>query len=430
MTLTASVGLLTMFVVDFVDLIYIAQLGDSSLTAAMGYAATILFFGTAFNIGLMIAASALAARRIGAGAPDDARRYLTNVTVMALAIMVPLAGAFYVFAPELLALAGADGKAQEAATGYVRIVACFLPFSVTAMVSSGFLRAHGAARRAMNVTLSMGITNAALDPIFIFALDWGIDGAARASACAAIVSMVVALRPVVGSFGGFAPFDWRAFVGDLKPIWAILLPAILTNIATPVGGFITYRFISGYSDDVIAAFAVIGRITPVAFALLFSLSGAVGPIIGQNFGAFKFDRVRLTIDRAMLFAGGYTLLIWPLLVLLASPIADLFNLQDEGRAVFRLFAIALTPLFFFNGLLFISNAACNNLDRPQWSAALNWLRNTAGIWPFLYLGERWFGLDGVVVGPGLGGVVFGLGAYWVAKRLVARHEAAEAPAAR
>lgn len=65
MTLTASIGLLTMFIVDFVDLLYIAQLGDSALTAAMGFAATILFFGTAFNIGLMIAASALAARKIG-----------------------------------------------------------------------------------------------------------------------------------------------------------------------------------------------------------------------------------------------------------------------------------------------------------------------------------------------------------------------------
>ena len=107
---------------------------------------------------------------------------------------------------------------------------------------------------------------------------------------------------------------------------AILLPAILTNIATPIGGFISYRFIADYSDDVIAGFAVVGRVVPVAFCLLFSLSGAVGPIIGQNFGALKFDRIRITIKQATLFALAYTLAIWPILYLLNGPIGDAFNL--------------------------------------------------------------------------------------------------------
>src|SRR5690606_30427525 len=100
---------------------------------------------------------------------------------------------------------------------------------------------------------------------------------------------------------------------DFKPIFAILLPAILTNLATPLGGFITYRYIAQYPDEVIAGFAVMGRVIPVAFCLIFSLSGAVGPIIGQNFGALKFDRIRLTIKQAITFALGYTLLVWPLL---------------------------------------------------------------------------------------------------------------------
>ncbi|MEL6875624.1 MAG: MATE family efflux transporter, partial [Pseudomonadota bacterium] len=294
MTLTASVGLLTMFIVDFVDLLYIAQLGDSALTAAMGFAATILFFGTAFNIGLMIATSALASRSIGQGDPRFARRYLTNILVLSMMIVIPLAIIFFAFAPQLLALAGADGTARDAASGYIRIVAPFMPFSVAAMVCSGFLRAHGAARRAMNVTLSMGITNAVLDPIFIFGFGLGINGAAMASAIAAMVSAGVAIVPVIQTYGGFYRFSAECFRIDLKPVMAILLPAIMTNVATPVGGFISYRFIAGYSDDVVAGFAVMGRITPVAFCLLFSLSGAVGPIIGQNFGAGKFDRIRLT----------------------------------------------------------------------------------------------------------------------------------------
>lgn len=418
MSLTASIGLLTMFVVDFADLFYIAQLDDSALTAAMGFAATIMFFGTAFHIGLMIATSALASRHIGQGNPERARQYLTNILILSMMLIVPLASLFFIFAPDILELAGADGTASQSATSYIRIVAPFMPFSVAAMVCSGFLRAHGAARRAMNVTLSMGITNAILDPIFIFGFGLGMDGAAIASACAAIVSAIFAFRPVVNIYGGFAPFARWNFRKDIPPIMAILIPAILTNVATPVGGFISYRFIADYSDDVIAGFAVVGRIVPVVFCLLFSLSGAVGPIIGQNFGALKFDRIRVTIRQATLFALVYTLLIWPILYILGDPISDAFNLVGDGHHVFRLFAAVLAPLFFFNGMLFIGNAACNNLGRPSWSMLMNWLRNTLGLVPFLWLGGQFFGLDGIIVGPAIGGIIFGIIGYMVAQYLV------------
>lgn len=422
MSLTASIGLLTMFIVDFADLFYIAQLADSSLTAAMGFAATILFFATAFHIGLMIATSAVASRHIGQGDPDRARRYLTNILILSMMFVVPLAALFFLFAPNILHLAGADGAANQAATGYIRIFAPFLPFSVAAMVCSGFLRAHGAARRAMNVTLSMGITNAILDPIFIFGFDWGINGAAVASACAAIISALFAISPIVRDYGGFDRFSVPGFRRDIPSIMAILVPAILTNIATPVGGFISYRFIADYSDNVIAGFAVVGRVVPVAFCLMFSLSGAIGPIIGQNFGALQFDRVRTTIKQATLFALAYTMIIWPVLYLLSGPISDAFHLVGDGRHVFWLFALLLTPLFFFNGMLFIGNAACNNLGRPTWSTAMNWLRNTLGIIPFLWLGRDFYGLDGIVVGPAIGGIIFGIAGYMVAQYLVNQRE--------
>ena len=422
MSLTASIGLLTMFIVDFADLFYIAQLSDSALTAAMGFAGTIMFFGTAFHIGLMIATSALAARHIGQGEPERARGYLTNIMLLSTMLMVPLAILLFIFAPDILELAGADGAANQAATGYIRIVAPFMPFSVAAMVCSGFLRAHGAARRAMNVTLSMGITNAILDPIFIFGFGWGIDGAAVASSSAAVVSMIFAIWPVVKNYGGFDRLSLTSFRSDLRAIRAILIPAILTNIASPVGGFISLRFIADYSDDVIAGFAVVSRVIPVAFCLMFSLSGAVGPIIGQNFGAQQFDRIRTTIKQATIFALACTLIIWPVLYFLSGPISDAFHLEGEGRHIFWLFSAILAPLFFFNGMLFIGNAACNNMGHPAWSTLMNWLRNTLGIIPFLWLGREYYGLDGIVLAPAAGGIIFGIAGYMVAQYLVTLQE--------
>jgi Na+-driven multidrug efflux pump len=175
-----------------------------------------------------------------------------------------------------------------------------------------------------------------------------------------------------------------------------------------------------FSDDAIAGYAVIGRMVPVLFCLIFSLSGAVGPIIGQNFGAHQFDRVRQTLRQAMLFAFFYTLAIWPLILILSDPIADLFKLGPEGRELFWLFALVFTPLFFFNGMLFISNAACNNLGRPSWSMWTNWGRNIVGTLPFVWLGSEYFGASGVLLGPAVGGIMFGIGAFWLSRNLVGK----------
>ena len=69
-------------------------------------------------------------------------------------------------------------------------------------------------------------------------------------------------------------------------------------------------------------------------------------------------------------------------------------------------------------MLFIGNAACNNLGHPAWSTVMNWLRNTLGLVPFLWLGREYYGLDGIVVAPAIGGIIFGIAGYMVAQYLV------------
>jgi Na+-driven multidrug efflux pump len=233
-----------------------------------------------------------------------------------------------------------------------------------------------------------------------------------------IFAALYAIAVIVRQYGGFHAFSLSELRADVRPILAIMLPAVLTNLATPVGGFITYRFIAGYSDDIVAGYAVVGRIVPVAFCLLFSLSGAIGPIVGQNFGAGQFDRVRAALYQAAGFALGYALLIWPLLYVLSQPIGDLFKLGSEGQYVLWLFTAIAAPLFAFNGILFIANAAFNNLDRASWSTALNWGRNTVGIVPLIWLGQPAFGVAAIVLAPAIGGIGFGLLAFWLAVRLV------------
>ncbi|MEM1132834.1 MAG: MATE family efflux transporter [Pseudomonadota bacterium] len=422
MTLTSSFGLLAMFLVDFLDLFFIAQLGDPALTAAMGFAATLLFFNSALNIGLMITISALAAKSIGMGRGEKANVLFTHVMLLGVALSLPLALIFWVFAPGFMDLIGATGTAREAAIQYIRIVAPFSPVTVTGMICSGFLRAHGDARRAMNVTLAMAATNAIFDPLLMFGLDFGFAGAAYATVLATFAMAISGFWPVLRLYGGFAPFNKEHFMADLAPIREIMGPAVLTNLATPVGGFLTFRFLAEYNETVIASYAVIGRIVPVAFCLLFSLSGAIGPIVGQNYGARNYARVREAIRSAVIFATGYTLLIWPVLYFASPLTATLFDLDSEGLILLQVFGGIVAPLFLFNGILYISNAAFNNLERPRWSTWLNWGRNTLGILPFLVIGDWLAGAAGVIAAPAIGGIIFGMMGYVLAMRLVNSHE--------
>lgn len=422
MSMSASAGLVSIFLVDFADLFFISLLGEQALAAAVGFAGTLLFFNQSITIGLMIAMSALAAQRIGRGDEEEARRIATSVVVVGMAVGCVMAATFWIFAPDFLRLLGAEGETKDFAVRYLRIVVPSMPVMVLAMVGSGLLRAHGDARRAMNATLAAGAVNAVLDPILIFGLGLGLDGAALASVSARFAMMATAVYPIFKHYGGFAPFDAGHFRRDLRPIFAIAAPAILTNIATPIGIMIVTRMIAPFGVAAVAGYAVVSRLTPLAFCVIFALSGAVGPIIGQNFGARNYARVRETLRKAMQFTGAYTIAIWVILIAFYGFVADQFGLRDEGRTLLFWFAVVVTPLFYFNGVLFVSNAAFNNLNRPIWSTMLNWGKNTLGTAPFVWLGAQWAGAPGVLIGQALGGVFFSVLGLWLAFKLVDGYE--------
>jgi Na+-driven multidrug efflux pump len=93
------------------------------------------------------------------------------------------------------------------------------------------------------------------------------------------------------------------------PIVTIALPAILTQLAsTPLGQAVVTRAMASFGEAAVAGMAIVGRMTPVAFGVIFALSGAIGPVIGQNFGAGRMDRVRQAWRDGLLFCGIFT---WP-----------------------------------------------------------------------------------------------------------------------
>ena len=420
MTMTSALGLMTLFLVDLIDMYFLSLLGEVELAAAVGYSGSILFFTTSVSIGVAIACGALVSKSIGEQEVDRAKRYVINIYVIGAVFALGLAAVIWTYVPELLGFLGAEGRTQQLAAQYLRIIIPTMPIMLIAMCASAALRAVGAAALSMYATLAGGLVNAVLDPILIFGFDMGIKGAAWASVAARMVMMVAGLYLSIKKHNLIYRCNIRYCLEDLAPIVKIAFPAILTNISTPIGNAYVTASMSQFGDGAVAAMSVIGRVIPVAFAVVFSLSGAVGPIVGQNHGAQRYDRVSRTLSDAMLFTLIYVGITSIVLFLLRHQVPALFSLTGVSNSLVVFFCTWIVFTFFFNGAQFIGNAIFNNLGFPQYSTVSNFGKATIGTIPFVYFGAIIAGAQGVLVGQALGSVLFGILTYWYCQRLIVR----------
>ena len=429
MTAAGSVGLVAVFAVDLLNLFYISLLGQKELAAAVGYAGILLFFMLSLGIGLSIAVSAVVSRALGRGQREQAKRLAGASLVWMVGSMTLAAALTYPFLEPLLRLLGATGVTGELALRFTRIVLPSTPLLGAGMCLGSLLRALGDAKRSMYVTLGAGAATAVLDPLLIFGFGWGLDGAAVANFIARFVMVGIGLYGIVRVHKLFAWPDKSALHDSFKPFFLIGLPSVLTQVATPVGNAFVTAAIAPFGDSAVAGWAVVGRIIPVAFAALFALSASVGPIIGQNLGASRHDRLRSTMQDSLKVVVVYVLAVWLLLALCSTLIANVFGATGLGREVIVFFCVFVAGSYIFNGAVFVANAAFNNLGFVLYSTALNWGRATLGVVPFIWLGAKYGGVKGVLAGYGLGVVLFGIVGVWgcfkVLKTLEARHNLAK-----
>ncbi|MEH6591339.1 MAG: MATE family efflux transporter [Halioglobus sp.] len=408
MTGTSAAGMLAMFSVDLVDMYFLTLLGEQELAAAVGFAGTLLYFVVSVSIGLQIAMGALVARAEGSHQRELAGRYCSSSLVFNTSVAVAICLCAWFWLEELLVFLGASGQTLDYAISYTRILLPSMPILVLGMSAAAAVRALGDARRSMWATLVGALVNAILDPIFIFGFDWGLEGAAIASVVARIVVLVIAGYALVWVHKLPRRPSLAIVRADLGAIMHIAGPAMLTNIATPIGGGFVLKTIAQFGDGAVAGAAIMGRITPVAFAAVFALSSAVGPIIGQNAGAGLYSRVRSTLINAMLINVVYVVLVWGLLWLSGPWIVRGFSASPDAADLILFYTRWMVGAFMFTGALFIANASFNNLHQPRLATALNFSRVFLGIIPAVYLGGIWYGARGVIAGEAVGSIAFGL----------------------
>jgi putative MATE family efflux protein len=428
MTLTGAFGLMAMFLVDLLDLFFLSLLNQTEITAAIGYAGTLSFANLSLSIGTGIAAAALVARNLGARQTERAREFAASSLMFTLIISAVMTALLGLSVDWLLRLLGAQGEALRLAKLFIWTLAPGFVLLAGAVCCSFVLRGLGDPKRAMYVTLSAAVVTVIVDPIFIFGFGWGIQGAAAANVVADLAAFLVGLNGVarIHKFLPRPRFD--GLRRDLKDITDIAVPAMLTQLATPFTVAYTTRAVAPFGDEAVAASAIIGRIIPVAFGVIFSLSGAVGPIIGQNFGARAFDRVKRTLTDGLLFSAVYTALMSVLLFLFRHQIAEMFHASGRTTDIVIFFCTFISINWAFAGAQFVSNAAFNNLGRPNLSTMFNWGKATLGTIPFATYGAMLDGPEGVLAGTAIGSIMFGIAstlwAYRIANQFERQGEAA------
>lgn len=425
MTSTVGVGLLTIYGSDILDLFFLAQLGDEAVTAAIGFVGPLAYLATSAGIGMAIATAALVSPAVGRGDKTGARRMATNAFCATLLVSSLFAALLYVLVPTALSMLGATGRAHALATSYMRTTLPTLPILALAMSTASMLRAVGDVRRATAGTIIGAISFVAADAIAILWLGLGIVGAGHAANVSRVLMLATVLHGACRLYRLLGVPRVSELLDDFTPIARIALPALLGNIAIPVSNSIVVAQLSAYGDGAVAGWAIMARVGLIAYCLLFAMTPAIGPILGQNHGVGDYARVRRTLSDSIKFAILTVLAAWAVLSVAHSSISTAFGASPEAARLVAVMCVFLSPMTGFLGVLFVSNAAFNALGRAHYATIINWSRATLGTIPFAIAGGVLGGAIGVITGSMIGTAVSAIVAVTLSYRLIARLESVE-----
>jgi Na+-driven multidrug efflux pump len=367
----------------------------------------------------MIGVGAVVSRAIGAGRTNDGRHISASGLGLMTAVAAVIGAATLVFLGTLLDMLGATGETRYLAAQFLSITSPSLPLLALGMGCSALLRSVGDARRAMNTTLFAALTTGVIDPALIFGAHLGLPGAAIATVLSRAILAVTGWIGATRRHSLVGVIRPASLVSDAQLILSVAVPAILTNVATPVGAAYVTRSMAQFGSAEVAGQAAIDRIAPVAFGLVCALSGAVGPILAQNLGAERIDRVREALRDSLGLVLVWVSLTWLALEAGQDVIIQAFSIDGEAANMMRIFCSLLAGSYIFTGALFVANAGFNNLGYPLLSTLFNWARATLGTMPFVTLGAH-FGPIGVLIGQNTRSIAFGLAAAVVVFRVLPR----------
>lgn len=418
------VGFLAMTVGSLIEIVYVGMVGKLEL-AAITFMFPISMSLNALTRGIGIGASTLVAQAMGEGDREKTALTVTHCYLLVLGFTVSLAVLGQFGAGYLFDLLGAEGRVLELAETYAHIWLIGFPMMGIAMVSNGLIRAFGNATYPGFIMTTAPVIQVIVGPFLIFG--WlglpalGLAGAAWAFVAGAVAQVALAgywyLREKL--FNPALP----AFFDSSKQILHVGIPAAATNLIQPLSMGVVTWLLAGFGTTVIAGFGVASRIESVVSMVVIGISTSVVPLVGQNWGARKFERAyeSLNICYAACLIWGLIAasIMWLGAETFVAAINDDPNLLETAVTFLHIIPLSIG----FMGLINVATHGFNALRKPLPALSLSLARLLVVYIPMALVASHYYGYLGVFVSTAVTNVVVGIVAVFWNRRTLRREQA-------
>ena len=399
-SIPAIVGMLVNALYNIVDRMFIGYgIGPRGI-AGVTISFPLMMAMVSFSILIGVGANTLFSIRMGEGRREEAERILGNA--FGLLFFVPLAASLVAlfFLDPLLRIVGAGEELLPYARSYARVILFGIALNTTGHGLSHFIRSDGHPHISMVAMLIGAVVNTILDPLFIFVFHWGMAGAAWAT----VIAQGLSFAWCFGYFllpGSGTRLRRRHLRLDLRrivwPLLAIGFAPFAMNFANSLLNVILNRGLRQYGgDDAIAVMGILAAYMSIIFMPVFGLSQGAQPLMGYNYGARKYDRVRHLFWISALSATALMVAGWAVSQLFPVPILRLFVAADSaliplGVRALRIFTLAF-PII---GFPIMGGQFFQAIGKPVQATLIALSRQILLFIPFLLVFPRFWGLPGL-----------------------------------
>ena len=353
-SLPLMISMLVQALYNIVDSMFVARLSETALTA-VSLAFPLQNLLIAFGVGTGVGMASFLSRKLGERDEESATKVAGNGISIASITWAVFAVLGLTVVKPFLNLFSDDAELLGLSTGYSEIVMVFSLFMFLSMMNERILQGTGDSFSSMLSQMTGAITNIILDPIFIFTLGFGVNGAAVATVIGQGVGCAVSFICVLRNrFIHIEPRHLKIDKRMVKAIYAVGAPTIITNsIGTVMTGAINAILIS-FSTTAVSIFSVYFKLQSFVFMPIFGLSSGMVPIIAYNYGARKRKRVTETIWKGTFIASVIMVLGTLAFNFFPRELLSLFSATEEmyriGIPALKMISLCFVPAAISIGL--------------------------------------------------------------------------------
>ena len=329
----AGMGIHTLYTI--VDMIFIGRLGGDAIAAvAFNMPLFFLVLGLSFGVGSGVTASI--ARFIGAKDKVSADNTAEHAVALGLIISIILTTLGLIYGEDLLRRLGATKSVLPVSWSYLKISLIGLPFMVFSTFFRSILSGEGDMKLPMAVAGLGTIINIILDPIFIFTLEFGVGGAAMASAISQLIVFLIFVYMLFIKEHAYIKFRMRDFSPSIfivKDIIRVGFPASMSMIIMAFGQLVFNRILVRFSTDAVAAYQVGGRMDMVIFLPIMAIASALTTIVGMFYGAKEFEKIKFIAKYGIICAIMVTSILSILLYIFAPFVVKSFTQEVDIQSI-------------------------------------------------------------------------------------------------